>query len=130
MNSSGLGNKSLTNGVRAVFANIVTVDEESLRKDITNLVRKTFDETFRVLIDEEASELVEAEYYERMACGGLAAAATTRESSSAVSESRVQRAETTRRLPDGHHRALPQAQDLGLGGRRRDAPRGCLEQQD
>ncbi len=126
MNSSGLGNKSLTNGVRAVFANIVTVDEESLRKDITNLVRKTFDETFRVLIDEEASELVEAEYYERMACGGLAAAATTRESSSAVSESRVQRAET----PDGHHRALPQAQDLGLGGRRRDAPRGCLDQQD
>ena len=58
----------MTNGVRAVFANIVTADEESLRKDITNLVRKTFDETFKVLIDEEASELVEAEYYERMAC--------------------------------------------------------------
>lgn len=51
----------MTNGVRAVFAKIVTADEESLRKDITNLVRKTFDETFRVLIDEEASELVEAE---------------------------------------------------------------------
>ena len=33
----------------------VTVDEESLRKDITNLVRKTFDETFRVLIDEVVS---------------------------------------------------------------------------
>lgn len=62
--------------------------------------------------------------------GGPAAAATTREGSSAVSESRVQRAETTRRLPDGRHRALPQAQDLGLGGRRRDALRGCLDQQD
>lgn len=47
-----------------------------------------------------------------------------------MSESRVQRAETTRRLPDGRHRALPQAQDLGLGGRRRDALRGCLDQQD
>lgn len=62
--------------------------------------------------------------------GGPAAAATTRESSLAVSGSRVQRAETPRRLPDGRHRALPQVQDLGLGGRRRDAPRGCLDQQD
>lgn len=51
-----------------MFANIVTADEESLRKDITNLVRRTFDETFGVLIDEEASELVEGEYYEKMAC--------------------------------------------------------------
>ena len=41
-------------------ANIVTVDEESLRKDIKNLVRKTVEETLNALLDEEASELVGA----------------------------------------------------------------------
>ena len=39
-------------------ANIVTVDEESLRKDIKNLVRKTVEETLNALLNEEASELV------------------------------------------------------------------------
>lgn len=48
-------------------ANIVTVDEESLRKDIKNLVRKTVEETLNALLDEEASELVGAERYERTA---------------------------------------------------------------
>ena len=49
-------------------ANIVTVDEESLRKDIKNLVRKTVEETLNALLDEEASELVGAGRYERTAC--------------------------------------------------------------
>ena len=48
-------------------ANIVTVDEESLRKDIENLVRKTVEETPDALLDEEASELVGAGRYERTA---------------------------------------------------------------
>ena len=48
-------------------ANIVSVDEESLRKDIKNLVRKTVEETLNALLDEEASELVGAERYERTA---------------------------------------------------------------
>lgn len=48
-------------------ANIVTVDEESLRKDIKNLVRKTVEETLNALLDEEASELVGAGRYERTA---------------------------------------------------------------
>ena len=48
-------------------ANIVTVDEESLRKDIKNLVRKTVEETLNTLLDEEASELVGAGRYERTA---------------------------------------------------------------
>ena len=39
-------------------ANIVSVDEESLRNDIKNLVRKTVEETLNALLDEEASELV------------------------------------------------------------------------
>lgn len=48
-------------------ANIASVDEESPRKDIKNLVRKTVEETFNALLDEEASELVGAERYERTA---------------------------------------------------------------
>lgn len=48
-------------------ANIVSVDEESLRNDILNLVRKTVEETLNALLDEEAFELVGAERYERTA---------------------------------------------------------------
>ena len=48
-------------------ANIVSVDEESLRNDIKNLVRKTVEETLNALLDEEASGLVGAERYERTA---------------------------------------------------------------
>lgn len=33
-------------------ANIVSVDDESLRNDIKNLVRKTVEETFNALLDE------------------------------------------------------------------------------
>lgn len=48
-------------------ANIVTIDEESLRKDIKNLVRKTVEETLNALLNEEASELVGTGRYERAA---------------------------------------------------------------
>lgn len=45
--------------------------------------------------------------------------------------SRARRAETPRRdLPDGCHRALPQARDLCRGGYRRDVPGGRLNQED
>lgn len=44
-------------------ANIVSVDEESLRKDINNLVRKTVEETLNALLDEETSGLVGAGRY-------------------------------------------------------------------
>ncbi len=47
-------------------ANIVSVDEESLHKDIKNLARKTVEETLNALLDEEAS-VVAAERYERTA---------------------------------------------------------------
>lgn len=46
-------------------ANIVSVDDEPLRKDIKNLLRKTVEETLGALLDEEASELVVAERYGR-----------------------------------------------------------------
>lgn len=45
-------------------ANLVTVDEESLRKDIMNLVRKPVNETLNGLLDEGSSELVGAGYHE------------------------------------------------------------------
>lgn len=41
-------------------ANIASVDEESLRKDIKHLVRRTVEGAFNALLDEEASELVRA----------------------------------------------------------------------
>lgn len=47
--------------------NIVSVDEESLRGDIRNLVRKTVEDTIYALLDEEASKLVGAGRYERAA---------------------------------------------------------------
>lgn len=59
----------MTKGARAIPANIISVDEESLRKDIKNLVRKTVEETLNALLDEEASESVAAERYERTAGG-------------------------------------------------------------
>lgn len=40
-------------------ANIVSVDEELLRKDIKNMMRKTVEETLNALLDEEASELAD-----------------------------------------------------------------------
>ena len=53
-------------------ANIVSVDEESLRNDIKNLVRKTVEETLNALFDEEASELVGTERCPRAAVLGEA----------------------------------------------------------
>lgn len=46
---------------------IASVDAESLRKDIRNLVGKTVEETFNAPLDEEASELVGAERCPRAA---------------------------------------------------------------
>lgn len=53
----------MTKEARAVSANTVSDDEESLRKDIKNLVRKTVEETLNALLDEEASGLVRTERY-------------------------------------------------------------------
>lgn len=47
-------------GALAVSANILSIDEESLRKDIKNLVRKTVEDTLNALVDENASDLVGA----------------------------------------------------------------------
>lgn len=48
-------------------ANIVSVDEGSLKSDLRELVRKTVQETLNALLDEEADEMVGAERYERTA---------------------------------------------------------------
>lgn len=47
-------------GALAVSANILSIDEELLRKDIKNLVRKTVEDTLNALVDENASDLVGA----------------------------------------------------------------------
>ena len=46
--------------------NIVSVDEESMRNDILNLVRKTVEDTLNAPLNEEASELVGTERYEML----------------------------------------------------------------
>lgn len=45
-------------------ANIVSVDEDSLCKDIENLVRKTVEETLSAMLDWEMPGLVGAERYQ------------------------------------------------------------------
>ncbi len=45
-------------------ANIVSVDEDSLCKDIENLVRKTVEETLSAMLDWEMLGLVGAERYQ------------------------------------------------------------------
>ena len=46
---------------------IVSVDEESLKGDLRELVRKTVQDTINALLEEEADEMVGAERYERTA---------------------------------------------------------------
>ena len=48
-------------------ADIASVDEESLKSDLRELVRKTVQEMLNALLDEEADEMVGAERYERTA---------------------------------------------------------------
>lgn len=49
---------------------IVSLNEESLRADLRELVRRTVEEVLNVLLDEEADDLVGAERYERTADRG------------------------------------------------------------
>ena len=46
---------------------IVTLNEESLRADLGELIRKTVEEMLNGLLEEEAGDLVGAERYERAA---------------------------------------------------------------
>ena len=48
-------------------ANMVSIDEESLKSDLRELARKTVQETLNALLDEEADEVVGAGRYERTA---------------------------------------------------------------
>lgn len=50
-----LSSESQTNGIRAEFANIVTVDEELLCKEMKTPPRKTIEEALSALLDEEAN---------------------------------------------------------------------------
>lgn len=46
---------------------IVTLNEESLRGDLKDLVRQMVEDTMNALLEEEADDLVGAERYERTA---------------------------------------------------------------
>lgn len=49
----------------AMQAPIVTLDEQTLRDELKELVRKTVEDTINAILDEQADELVNAERYER-----------------------------------------------------------------
>ena len=99
-------------------------------------MRRTVEGTLNALLDEEASELVGPERYARAlredgGPGGLPQRPLRQKARHRGRGGRAQRAETPRRdLPDGRHRALPQARDLGRGAHRRDVPGGRLHQED
>lgn len=59
--------KRTEEGIATMSSNIVSVDEESLKSDLRELVRKTVQETLNALLDEGADEMVGAERYERTA---------------------------------------------------------------
>ena len=60
---------------------IVTLNEESLRSDLRELVRRTVEDTLNGLLEEEADDLVGAERYERIADREASARGTTSGSS-------------------------------------------------
>lgn len=59
--------KRTEEGIATTSADIASVDEESLRSDLRELVRKTMQETLNALLDEEADEMVGAKRHERTA---------------------------------------------------------------
>ena len=111
---------------------IVTFNEETLKSDLRELVRRTVEDTLNGLLEEEAGDLVGAERYERTAEREAYRAGHYERSLTTSS------GEVTIRMPklkghevhDGHHRALPPPRDLGRGGDDRDVPRGRLDAQD
>lgn len=72
----------MTRGARAASANNVSVDEESLRRDIKNLVGKTIEETLNPPLEEVASSSSGPSATRERRAGRPTAAATTPESSS------------------------------------------------
>lgn len=56
---------------------IVALNEESLKADLRELVRRTVEDTLNGLLEEETGDLVGAERYERTAGGGATAPGTT-----------------------------------------------------
>ncbi len=46
---------------------IVTFDEEAVRSELKELVRRTVEDTLNALLEEEADDLVNADRYERTA---------------------------------------------------------------
>ena len=57
--------KRAEEGIATMSANMVSIDEEPLKSDLRELVRKTVQETLNALLDEKAGEMVGAGRYER-----------------------------------------------------------------
>ena len=111
---------------------IVTLNEESLRGDLRELVRQTVEDTLNGLLEEEADDLVGAERVRahrrpRGLPGGSLRPQARHD---------LGRGDPPHAQAEGHavhhrnRRALPQARDLRRGGDDRDVPGGCLDAQD
>ena len=111
---------------------IVTLNEESLKSDLRELVRKTVEDTLNGLLDEEAGDLVGAERYER-AAGREAYRAGHYDRSLATTSGEV-----TLRMPKlkgmrfttAIIEPLPAPRDQRRGGDDRDVPGRRLDAQD
>lgn len=110
---------------------IVTSNEESLRSDLRELVRKTVEDTLNGLPGAEADELAGAGRHGRTAeREAHRAGHHGRGPATSSGEATIHMPKLKRATRDGGHRALPQARDRRRGGDDRDAPRRGLDQED
>ena len=108
---------------------IVALNEESLKADLRELVRRTVEDILNGLLEEETGDLVGAERYERTAGrGGYRAGHYDRSPTTSSGEVNPHAQAQGDAVHHGDHRALPAPRGLGRGGRDRGVPRGRLHQ--
>ena len=95
--------------------NIASVDEESLRSDLRELVRKTVQETLNALLDEEADEMVGAAPREDGRPRGAPFRPSQEEAGHHERRGRARRPQASRR----HLAAAAQARAVGREARHR-----------
>lgn len=111
---------------------IVTLNEESLKSDLRELVRGTVEDALNGLLEEEASNLVGAERYERTA-ERKAYRASHYDRKLAITSGGGDHPHAQAEgdaLHHGDHRALPAPRDERRGGHDRDVPGGRVHQAD
>ena len=108
---------------------IVSVDEEAIKKELRELVKTTVEQTINALLDEEADELVGAERYERTASrDAYRSGHYKRKLLTTSGEIELEVPKLRRHLPDRRHRALLQTRDQRRRSHDGDVSRRCFHQ--